>query len=161
MTEGSRARFRATSVAGLAGLAVGLAVLLFTASHAPAAPDSAIEAVRPQLARYGIKVSLWPPGSRIGVSRAAAEATALREFGVPLHHRVSALGVTDTDTHYARVQANGDRTLLISGRKVWLVLIPNQRIPVLRGSAVQGYFNATIAVFVDADTGEYLKAVSI
>ena len=127
-------------------------------------PPLTLEAVQSHLlAAHGIEIRDLT-GSHLRVSQSAAVATALNHFGHDLvAEDVSAFAVTATATNYGDVQPDGTLRLRISDRAVWMVCLPNRRSasggPRGRSNPTRATF--TLAVLIDADTGDYLMAASV
>ena len=124
-----------------------------------------LEAVQSHLlAGHGIEIRDLASGSQLGVSQSAAVATALDHFGHDLlAEDVSAFAVRATATNYGDVQPDGSLRLRISDRSVWMVCLPNRRSvsggPRGRSNPTRATF--TLAVLIDANTGDYLMAASV
>jgi hypothetical protein len=147
-------------------IAVALAYAVFTAAQAPSAKavPAPLETAQVELANsYGIDISVPPPGVAVAVSEADAKAAALTRFGQSPATSVDAFQVTATDTEYSRTLSDGTQRLIISDRAVWVVLIPNMQIPLteLPGHSGPEFYTATLAVFSDAQTGDYLLAATL
>ena len=126
-------------------------------------PPLTLEKARAQLSSgHGIEIRVLPTGTKLGVRQSAAVTTALEHFGLSPSADVSAFAVAATATNYGDVQPDGTLKLRISDRPVWLVLIPNMEIPQSgpRGRPNPPSYTATLAVLVDATTGDYLMAAS-
>jgi hypothetical protein len=141
---------------GLAALAVGIIAVRLAASDSSspnALRSSRLSTVARELSRIdGIHLRSLPAGMTLKVSRSTAEATALREFEKPLTSNVSAFAAWGGTTGYR-----------IKNRPVWVVVIPDQSV---RGNPGAGQsagpvFNETLVVFVDAKTGNYLRASTV
>jgi hypothetical protein len=125
----------------------------------------AFEAAQSSLASdHNIDVQPLPASLAVAVSQQQAEDVALRQFGVAAGTSVNAMLVSATANAYAEVMPNGTRTLLVSNRAVWLVLIPNQQVPIHypRGRTGPPFsYTATLAVFIDANSGDYVMAPAL
>jgi hypothetical protein len=127
-------------------------------------PPPALKAVQAQLSSgHGIEICVLPADAHLAVSQSAAVAIALERFGQSSSADVGAFAVAATATNYGDVQADGTLKLRISDRPVWLVLIPNMEIPQSgpRGRPYPPFYTATLAVLVDANTGDYLMAATV
>ena len=154
-----------TSVATLAlvALAAGVFAVLLTASHAPAANGlpSALATYEPQLSTdYNLDLGSLAVGTTPQVSQSAAEATALEQFGLSVTSNVAAFAVSATDNAWRTPQPNGTMQLKIANRPVWVVLIPNYHVQANAGMghSLPAGLTGTLAVLVDAQTGDYLMA---
>jgi hypothetical protein len=106
-----------------------------------------------------IHLAPLPAGTALRISRSAAERTALREFPMPHASGVSAYAVLDTDNAWQTRQPDGKMVLKIANRPVWVVLIPHTTIRVpATGQSPRRTITASLAVYVDANTGRALKA---
>jgi hypothetical protein len=65
--------------------------------------------------------------------------------------------VSATHTAYGKERPDGTLDLIISNRAVWLVLVPNQQVAI-RGRKRLPFKAATLAVLIDANSGDYLTA---
>lgn len=159
-------RFKHFAEIGLVVLVAGIVAVLLAASHASSAnalPSALVGAEAELSSVDDIHLTSLPAGTTPHISQAAAEATALREFGLPLTTSVSAYAVSDTDNAWGTPQSDGTMQLKISNRPVWVVLIPNQTVQANLGSG-QGTApseTATLAVFVDANTGDFLMGSTV
>ena len=115
------------------------AKLAITVRHLPSSPfDRASHEL--------MRVILYARGSGV-----------IRMCWVPPHSQgVTAFLVGATDTERTKVVA-AKRKPLISARSSWLVLIPDQQVPLL-GQTTTGSYTAAMAVLVDARTGRRLEA---
>jgi hypothetical protein len=126
-------------------------------------PPLTLEVVQSQLGAHGIEIRA-ASDSHLGVGRSAAVATALDHFGHDLlAEDVSAFAVTATATNYGDVQPDGTFRLPIADRSVWMVCLPNRRPPSggPRGRSSPTRATFTLAVLIDANTGDYLMAASV
>jgi hypothetical protein len=128
-------------------------------------PPLTLDAVKAQLSSvHGIDVRVLPTGTDLAVSQSAAVTTALDRFGQSPASDASAFAVVATARHYGDVLLDGNLQLRISDRPVWLVLISSVDVP---RSGPRGRphhppsYVPTLAVLVDANTGEYLMAATV
>jgi hypothetical protein len=132
----------------------GLAVVGCAGSSSHSSRPLTFKSAQAKLSRgFHLVVRRLPNSTNVEVTKKRAEAVAL---GKAKATGVTATLVRATDTARAKVVA-GTRKLLISDRTAWLVLIPDQQVPLL-GPNTSGSYKATMAVLVDAQTGRFLEA---
>ena len=144
---------------GLAVLAVAVVAVRSAASRSSSANalPSALAPVARQLARdHDIHLHRLPAGTTVHVSPSEAETIARRDFGHRRTSDMSAFAVSVTDKAWGKPQPDGTLKLKMVNRRVWVVLLPKQHMPVTTGPPV----TASLAVFVDANKGHYLMAAS-
>lgn len=141
---------------GLAAATSGIIAVLLTVSHAPSAnglPSALVPLAKHLRSGYDIYLRPLPAAFTPQVSRSAAGATASHAFGRGLAANVSAFAASATDKEVTRRQPDGMMRRTMSNRPVWVVLLPN--------FSMLGYHGMTLCVFVDANTGKYLSAVTV
>ena len=127
-------------------------------------PPLTLDAAKAKLSSgHGIDIRVLPTGTDLDVRQSAAVTTALERSGQSPAADVSAFAVAATARNYGDPLPDGTLQLRISDRRVWLVLIPNVEIPRSgpRGRPHPHFYSATLAVLVDASTGEYLMAATV
>jgi hypothetical protein len=153
-------------VAGAVG--VSLAVMAFRSHTAHATlPPPFQNAQSALISAYGIETAAAASTLDVRVTQQQAEKNALTRMSRPLSEPTEAALVTVTDTHYvSHARPGGPGVPVLANHIAWLVLIPNFSVPIVRpykpGAPVgpQSY-TATLAVFIDAHTGEFLEAASL
>lgn len=162
MRRATRTRTSAAILVGVA-IAVGIAMAVSRSQSAGAA-STPFGAVQSYLAENDyIQAAAGPAAGTVSTSAQQAEDTALARFGTPGMSGVTSTLVSATNTAYCKPQADGTCTPVISNEPVWIVLVPNQQVPIYGSAspAQSGSYTATIAVLVDALTGRYLEAAAI
>jgi hypothetical protein len=149
-------------------LAVGAAGAILAVTHSSAAraqsgPLDTTQAIA-ALSAFNIQATPVPSSTPVAISEQQAEDTALNHFGqgtAPIG--VTASLVRATDTEYANAAADGTRTPLIPNRTAWLVLIPDRQVPIFApaGKSDESTYTATMAVLIDANSGDYLEAAAL
>lgn len=109
--------------------------------------------------QFNVVVSQLPDSTPVKVTKQQARDAAL---GKARATGVTATLVKATNTAYSNVVA-GRRKLLISDRTAWLVLIPGQHVPIIYpyGKTGPATYKATMAVLIDAKTGQRLEAAAL
>ena len=69
--------------------------------------------------------------------------------------------VKATDTAYGKERPDGTVDLIVSNRAVWLVLVPDQNVPIHGRQGPPFTYSATLAVLIDANSGDFLKAAAL
>lgn len=120
---------------------------------------------------WGITAASPAPGTRPLISAVQARATAENEYGFVGSSKPSTHLVLLSDPDYgeaASEEAAGedDATFvpLFMNHLAWLVVVRNATVPVLGPPGKRtsrATYDATIAVFVDARTGEDIEAVTL
>jgi hypothetical protein len=162
---------RRIALFAIGAVAIGaiLALIVFRLHSAAATLPPPFQAAQPVLSNvYGIEMAAETSSTAgAAVSRQDAIDNALRHMSRPLNAAADAALVTFTDTHYTNVSQIGNgRVPVLANRLAWLVLIPNFDVPIERpyrpgAPAAPTSYTATIGVFIDARTGEFLEAASI
>jgi membrane associated rhomboid family serine protease len=156
----------------LASAAVaGLVGIVFSAFYSPSASarQAPFVAAKTGLAsEYHIRVNALPGSTPVGVAAGRAETVALKHTpGSPAGSIPAGVTATLVDATYAggyaRVAANGTRTPLVLNRPAWLVLIPNQQVPIFYPNGKSGppSYTATMAALVDANSGHFILAATV
>lgn len=149
-------------VASTAILSGGVFAATF-ASSAKALPASFASAQAALASdRFNIQVSPLPDASSAAVTEQQAEAIALH--GIPASEGVTATLVSATDAGGDdTVAADGTLSPVISDRTAWLVLIPGRQVPIVypMGKSGPPSHPATIAVLIDADSGDFLLGAAL
>ena len=152
-----RVRLAATLAALVAGGAT-IAVFLSQSAGAVATP---LAAAQPYLSEYDhTQYTVLPVTTAVATTQLAAEAVALNQFGYPntAVSSVSATLVSATVDGYCNEQADGTCPNIISNRPVWIVILPNQQVPLSSAPGHAASITGSIAVLVDANSGAYLMA---
>lgn len=140
----------------MSGIAAGLFL-----SQSAGAVASPLDAAQSFLSQYDhTQFNLLPASTPVAVSAQQAETVAFQQqWGAP-GMSVSATLVNATVDGYCNEQADGTCAPIISNRPVWIVMIPNEQVPVPGGPDHAGSdsITGTVAVLVDANTGAYLMA---
>ena len=116
---------------------------------------------------YGIETAAAASTRDVTVTQQQAVKNALTKMSRPLNAPAEATLVTVTDTHYvSHAHPGAPGVPVLSNRPAWLVLITNFNVPIVRpykpgAPAGPGSYTATLAVFIDAHTGEFLEAASL
>jgi hypothetical protein len=116
---------------------------------------------------YGIETAAAASTRDVTVTQQQAVRNALTKTSRPLNAPAEATLVTITDTHYVNhARPGGPGVPVLENRPAWLVLISNFSVPIVRpykpgAPAGQAPYTATLAVFIDAHTGELLEAVTL
>jgi hypothetical protein len=114
---------------------------------------------------HNIDAEPLPASVEVAVSQQQAIDVALRQFPGSTSTNIDAMLVSATDPAYGEEQADGTLRLLISERAVWLVLLPDHQIPIWGSHGGKKgppfWYLATLAVLIDADSGEFLKAPAL
>jgi hypothetical protein len=132
----------------------GLALVGCAGSSSHSSRPLTFKSAQAKLSRgYHLIVRRLSNSTTVEVTKQRAEAVAL---GKGKAAGVTAFLVSATDRGRTKVVA-GKRKLLISDRPTWLVLIPDQQVPLL-GPNTSGSYKATEAALVDARTGRWLEA---
>jgi hypothetical protein len=161
---------RRVVLAVLAAGAVGvsLAIMAFRSHTAEATLPPPFQAAQGALSStYGIETAAAASTRDVTVTQQQAVKNALTKVSRPLNAPAEATLVTVTDTHYVKhAQPGGPGVPVLANRPAWLVLIPNFSVPIVRpykpaAPAGPGSYTATLAVFIDAHTGEFLEAASL
>ena len=108
--------------------------------------------------RYNIHADPLPTSVEVAISRQQAEAVALQHADDSRDTSPEAMLVNATHTAYGKERPDGTLDLIISNRAVWLVLVPNQQVRSRGRKSPPVEYSATLAVLVDANSGEYLTA---
>jgi hypothetical protein len=147
---------------------VSLAVMAFRSHTAHATLPPPFQAAQGVLSStYGIETAAAASTRDVTVTQQQAVKNALTKMSRPLNAPAEATLVTVTDTHYVNHPRPGAPGVpVLENRPAWLVLISNFSIPIVRpykpgAPAGPGSYTATLAVFIDAHTGEFLEAVSL
>lgn len=101
-------------------------------------------------------------GVQVDAHRAETVALHLNKRA-PAPKGVSATLVRATDSTYCTTVPYGHCRLIIDNRPVWLVLAPNQQVPIMypMGKSGPPSYWATMATLVDARTGKYIEAAAV
>jgi hypothetical protein len=149
---------RLAIVAVLAVAVVAAAVVAATWSQPAGALPAPFQPAQVALSsQFGINVSPLPDSTSVALTMDQAEAIVMRRYrSAP--PGVTATLVTATDSQYATVAPTGERTLVISNRAAWLVLVPGQQTPIIYPYGKTGPYSyaTTSAVLIDANTGAVL-----
>jgi hypothetical protein len=131
-------------------------------SSKPRATPPSLRAVQPYLAKYDyLHLRSLPPSATVRIGRRQAEKIASgKGWGAPRMPGVSATLARVTDTGYCRL-VHGKCRLLIRNRAMWIVLVPNQTVPVMGRRTGPISYAATMAVLIDANSGKYINASAI
>gem|GEM_PF-2595950 len=148
---------------------VSLAIMAFRSHTAQATLPPPFQAAQGALSStYGIEIAAAASTRDVTVTQQQALKSALAQMSRPLNALAEATLVTVTDTHYVNHAQPGGApgAPVLANRLAWLVLIPNSSVPIVRpykpgAPAGPGSYTATLAVFIDAHTGEFLEAVSL
>ena len=147
---------------------VSLAVMAFRSHTARATLPPPFQAAQGALSStYGIETAAAASTRGVTVTQQQAVKNALTQMSRALTTPADATLVTVTDTHYVNhAQPGGPGVPVLANRPAWLVLIPNFSVPIVRpyrpdAPAGPASYTATLAVFVDAHTGEFLEAASL
>ena len=117
---------------------------------------------------YRITVSETVPTVPPAVAADRAIAVAKENFGWAGSDSATAHFVTFTDLNWGDIVNQRSPGVLegatvipkFVGKPVWLVLLPNARIP-LFGGKTASFYMATLCVFVDPASGAFLKAATV
>jgi hypothetical protein len=112
--------------------------------------------------QYRIQVS--PLSAAVAIGEQQAEDTAVGQLDAVLPPGITATLVDATDSGGdATVASDGTRTPLISNRAAWLVLIPNQQVPIMYppGKSGPSSYTATAALLIDASSGDFLLGAAL
>jgi hypothetical protein len=121
--------------------------------------SSAFESALLALAtQYNIHADPLPSSVEVAISRQQAEAVALPHSDGSPDTNLDSMLVNATHTAYGKQRPDGTLDLIISNRAVWLVLVPNQQVRSRAPKNPPAEYSATLAVLVDANSGEYLTA---
>lgn len=150
----------------------GVTVVSHNGTAAPT-PANVPDAVRAQLGNlYRITVDPLRPGApQPSVSAAAAIATAKTNFDFVKGGPPAAFPMTMTDVHSGRLTGThvpgvlSPFTPTAVDRPVWVVVIPSAEImlsgPAKGADSRPNSYIGELCVFIDASTGEYIKAVAV
>ena len=100
----------------------------------------------------------------VAISRQEAEASALNWAGETSAPGVTSHAVTAHKGKHPQGSTDG-RAPLIPNGPVWLVLIPNHQVTIHGGPSGRAgprphFYTATLAVLVDANSGDYIMAAA-
>ena len=147
---------------------VSLAVMAFRSHTAQATLPPPFQAAQGALSSaYGIETAAAAQTRDVTVTQQQAVRNALTKMSRPLNAAAEATLVTVTDTHYVNhAQPGAPGVPVLANRPAWLVLIPNFSVPIVRpyrpgDPAGPASYTATLAVFIDARTGDFLEAASL
>lgn len=152
-------------VLAIGAVGVSFAIMAFRSHTAQATLPPPFQAAQGDLSStYGIETAASTQDVR--VTQQQAVKNALTRMSRPLNAPAEATLVTVTDTHYVNHAQPGPGVPVLANRPAWLVLIPNFSVPIVRpykpgAPAGPGSYTATLAVFIDAHTGEVLEAASL
>lgn len=105
-----------------------------------------------------------PKRGALPIDARHAEAVVLRRSRKgSAREGISATLVRATDTVYCTTVPYGQCRRIIEDRPVWIVLVPNQQVPIVypRGKSGPLSYWATMATLVDARSGTYLEAAAV
>jgi hypothetical protein len=155
-------------VLGAGAVGVSLAVMALGSHTAHATLPPPFQAAQTALSStYGIETAAAASTQDVRVMQQQAVKNALARMSRPLNEAAKATLVTVTDTRYVNhAQPDAPGVPVLANRMAWLVLIPNVSVPIVRpyrpwAPAGPGSYTATLAVFIDANTGEFLEAASL
>ena len=109
---------------------------------------------------YNIHAEPLGTSVEVAISRQQAEEVALQQSDGSTATNLDAMLVNATHTAYGKERPDETLDLILSNRAVWLVLVPNQRAA-SRGRKRPPFKDsdsATLAVLIDANSGDYLTA---
>jgi hypothetical protein len=155
-------------VIAAAAVWVSLAVTAFRSHTAHATLPPPFQAAQGALSStYGIETAAAASTRDVTVTQQQAVQNALTKMSRPLNATAEATLVTVTDTHYVNhLHPGAPGVPVLANRPAWLVLISNFSVPIVRpykpgAPAGPASYTATLAVFIDAHTGEFLEAASL
>ena len=110
---------------------------------------------------YNIDAEPLASPVEIAVTRRQAEKVAIQRSDGSAATNIDSMLVGATATAYGKERADGTLDLIISNRALWLVLVPDQQVPVRGPGGPPFTYSATLAVLIDANSGAFLTSAAL